>query len=216
MTHPRNRELRIGLTGGIASGKSTVAEIFTEYGVPVIDTDTVARQVVAPGQPGLVTVIEKFGTDLLTADGRLDRQSLRSLVFADPDKRHDLEAILHPLIRTRTVEWAKQAGGPYQLFVVPLLVETGFGELVDRVLVVDCSDSRQRSRLIERDNESPARIDRILAAQAGRQDRLAKADDIIDNSGSLKQLRVQVAELHEKYLRLASSVAPLGPDPSGI
>jgi len=213
MTHPRNRELRIGLTGGIASGKSTVADIFTEYGIPVIDTDTVARQVVTPGQPGLDAVIERFGTNLLTSDGQLDRQALRSLVFDDPGKRHDLEAILHPLIRARTVEWAKQAGGPYQVIVVPLLIETGFGELVDRVLVVDCSDSQQRSRLLARDNETPARIDRILAAQATRQERLAKADEVIDNAGSLEQLRARVAELHTQYLELAT---PLGSDPKGL
>jgi dephospho-CoA kinase len=212
MADSRNRALRIGLTGGIASGKSTVAEIFTEYSVPVIDTDTVARQVVEPGQPGLDAVIERFGTGLLTSDGHLDRQSLRSLVFDDPGKRHDLEAILHPLIRTRTVEWTKRAGGPYQVIVVPLLIETGFGELVDRVLVVDCAENQQRSRLLARDDETPARIDRILAAQAGRHERLEKADDVVDNAGSLKQLRVQIAELHAKYLDLASS----GSDPKGV
>jgi dephospho-CoA kinase len=211
MTPPRNRELRIGLTGGIASGKSTVAEIFAEYGVPIIDTDAIARQVVATGQPGFDGVIERFGTDLLTPDGQLDRQALRALIFDNPGKRHDLEAILHPLIHTQTIEWAQQAGGPYQMIVVPLLVETDFGKLVDRVLVVDCPESRQRSRLLARDNETPARIDRILAAQAGRQERLTKADDVINNAGSLEQLRVRVVELHAKYLRLAAS----GSDPRG-
>lgn len=201
----RNRALRIGLTGGIASGKSTVAEIFAELGVPVIDTDIVARQVVAPGQPGLDAVIGKFGTDLLTTDGRLDRQTLRTIVFDDPDKRHALEAILHPLIRARTLEWAQQAGGPYQVFVVPLLVETGFGEIVDRVLVVDCTESQQRSRLLARDNESPESIDRMLAAQAGRAERLTKADDVIDNRGTVAQLRTRVNELHTEYLRLATA-----------
>jgi len=203
MDRPRNRELRIGLTGGIASGKSTVAEIFAEHGIPVIDTDIVARQVVEPGQPGLDAVIDRFGTDLLTPDGHLDRRRLRNLVFDDADQRHALEAILHPLIHTRTIELANQAGGPYQVLVIPLLIETGFRVLVDRVLVVDCAEKQQHTRLLARDDETPERVNRILAAQADRHERLAAADDIVDNAGSLEQTRARVAELHAQYLRLA-------------
>jgi dephospho-CoA kinase len=205
MNEPDDRELRIGLTGGIASGKSTIADLFAEYAIPVIDTDIVARQVVEPGQPGLEAIINRFGTDLLTRDQHLDRRKLRSLVFADKNQRLALEAILHPLIRSRTIEWAGQAGGPYQILVVPLLIETGFRTLVDRVLVVDCPEEQQRARLLARDDETPERVGQILAAQAGRAERLAAADDIIDNSGTLAQTRSQVAELHTRYLRLAQS-----------
>ena len=199
-----NRGLRIGLTGGIASGKSAVAGMFAEHGVPVIDTDDVARQVVEPGQPGLDAVIDRFGRDLLTPEGDLDRRGLRKHVFDDANQRRDLEAILHPLIRTRTLELANRAGGPYHVLVVPRLVETGFDALVDRVLVVDCPEDQQRSRLLARDDETPARIDRILAAQVDRDARLAIADDIVDNAGSLAQTRAQVAELHAKYLQIAN------------
>ncbi|MAF84492.1 MAG: dephospho-CoA kinase [Gammaproteobacteria bacterium] len=200
---PRSNELRIGLTGGIASGKSTVAAMFAEYGVPIIDTDVIARQVVEPGQPGLAAVTDRFGTDLLTRDGYLDRHRLRNLVFTDEDQRHALEAILHPLIRTRTLELANQAGGPYQVLVVPLLVETNFDALVDRVLVTDCPESLQRTRLLARDDETPERIEQILAAQVDRRERLAAADDVIDNAGTPAQTRAQVAALHALYLQLA-------------
>lgn len=204
MNKPGNRELRIGLTGGIASGKSTIAGMFAEHGVPVIDTDVVARQVVEPGQPGLNAVIERFGTGLLNGDGTLDRRRLRALVFDDTNQRQALEAIVHPLIRSRTIELANQADGPYQVLVVPLLVETGFRTLVDRVLVVDCSEKQQHTRLLERDDETPERVNRIIAAQAGRHERLAAADDVVDNAGSLEQSRARVAELHAMYLRLAT------------
>lgn len=203
MSKPGKRELCIGLTGGIASGKSTVADLFAELGIPVIDTDIVARQVVAPGQPGLKAVIDTFGTDLLSKDGRLNRRRLRNLVFDHPDQRLILEGIVHPLIRARTIELIKQAGGPYQMLVVPLLIETDFRTLVDRVLVVDCPEEQQRTRLLTRDNETPERIDRILAAQAHRDERLAAADDILDNSGSLEQTRTQVQQIHTRYLQLA-------------
>jgi len=203
MSKPGNRELRIGLTGGIASGKSTVADLFAELGIPVIDTDIVARQVVAPGQPGLKALIDTFGTDLLSEDGHLDRRRLRNLIFDNPDQRLILEGIMHPLIRARTIELINQADGPYQVLVVPLLIETGFRTLVDRVLVVDCPEEQQRARLLTRDNETPERIDRILAAQAHRDERLAAADDILDNSGSFEQTHSQVQQLHTLYLRLA-------------
>lgn len=196
-------ELRIGLTGGIASGKSTVADLFAELGIPIVDTDVVARQVVEPGQPGLQTVIETFGTDLLSANGDLDRHKLRTRVFNNPAERRVLEEILHPLIRTRTLELARHADGPYLLLVVPLLVETDFHTLVDRILVVDCPADQQRLRLLARDGETPDGVERILAAQASRHERLAAADDVIDNGGTLEETRARVAELHSTYLRLA-------------
>jgi len=205
MNGPGDHELRIGLTGGIASGKSTVADLFAATGVPVIDTDSVARQVVEPGQPGLEAIVESFGADLLTRDHHLDRRKLRNLVFGDKNQRRTLEAILHPLIRSRTIEWATQAGGPYQVLVVPLLVETGFRTLVDRVLVVDCPEKQQRARLLARDDETPERVEQMLAAQASRSERLAAADDVIDNAGTLAQTRSQVAERHASYLQLAQT-----------
>ncbi len=143
--------------------------------------------------------------DLLTHDNRLDRRRMRNLVFNNADRRRTLEAILHPLIRTRTIELADQAGGPYQLLVAPLLVETDFGALVARVLVVDCPEKQQRDRLLMRDNETVERIEQILAAQTSRAERLAAADDVVDNSGSPEQTREQVAKLHEQYLQLAKT-----------
>lgn len=203
MEKTRDRELRIGLTGGIASGKSTVAAMFADLGVPVIDTDVIARQVVEPGQPGFDAVVERFGTDILTPDGHIDRRRLRGVVFEKVDERRALEAILHPLIRARTLETAQEAGGPYQVLVVPLLVETGFDALVDRVLVVDCPEDRQQARLLGRDGETPERVEQMLAAQIGRDERLAAADDIVDNAGSLDETRERVAGLHARYLRIA-------------
>ncbi len=203
---PRNSKLRIGLTGGIASGKSTVAKMFSEHGVPVIDTDIIARQVVEPGQPGLDAVAARFGADLVTPDGRLDRRRLRNRVFDDTEERRALEAILHPLIQARTVELADQASGPYLLLVVPLLIETGFRTLVDRVLVVDCPEAQQRTRLLSRDGETPERVERILAAQANRNKRLSAADDVIDNTNSPEETLAQVTKLHEHYLHLAKSI----------
>ncbi len=138
--------LKIGLTGGIASGKSTVAEMLAALGAAVIDTDVIAREVVAPGEAGLTAVTAAFGNELLAPDGTLDRAKLRRLVFADPAKRRRLEAILHPLIRARAVAAAQQASGPYLVFVVPLLIETDFVALVDRVLVVDCDPATQLRR----------------------------------------------------------------------
>jgi dephospho-CoA kinase len=194
---------RVGLTGGIASGKSLVADEFAALGVPVIDTDIVARQVVEPGEPALAQIAERFGSDVLTADGRLDRRRLRDHVFADAAERKALEAILHPVIRERSLAAAADADGPYQLLVVPLLIETDFRRLVDRILVVDCPESLQLERLLARDGEDPQQARRMMDAQIPRANRLAAADDVIDNSSSRAATRRQVAALHTRYLELA-------------
>jgi dephospho-CoA kinase len=197
--------LRIGLTGGIASGKSWVAQLFADLGVPVIDTDQIAREVVAPGQPALEAITREFGPEVLAADGELDRTALRNRVFANDEERQRLEAILHPLIRHRAVEISAATGGPYQLMVVPLLIEAGFEQLVDRILVVDCPEPTQRERLLRRDNEAPEQVDRILSAQLSRDERLARADDVIDNGDSREHTRHQVEMLHREYLALTGA-----------
>jgi dephospho-CoA kinase len=197
--------LRIGLTGGIASGKSTVAQRFAELGVPVIDADESARIVVAPGSPGLAEVIGKFGENLLTTDGALDRPSLRNLIFSDPGRRHELEAILHPLIRADMEHRASVASGPYLVMAIPLLIENGGRERVDRVLVVDVDEELQLKRLMERDGGTMEQAKAILAAQANRAIRLQFADDVLPNVGSLSELRYGVDQLHRRYLGLAGS-----------
>jgi dephospho-CoA kinase len=196
---------RVGLTGGIACGKSFVAELFAQLAIPVIDTDEIARQIVAPGQPGLEAILAEFGPDVLMPSGELDRTSLRSRVFADESDRRRLEAILHPRIRDRAIEMSATLGGPYQIMVVPLLIETHFQPLVDRILVVDCPESLQRERLVARDNEDTGQVDRIMSAQLDRMTRLQSADDVIDNAGTRDQTRRQVESLHRSYLTLASA-----------
>ena len=192
--------MRIGLTGGIASGKTLVADIFAELGIPIIDTDEIARQVVAQGQPALTEIVAEFGAGVLSPGGDLDRTSLRRIVFQNRSQRRRLEAIVHPRIREMTLQAAEVAGGPYQVLVVPLLIETGFQQLVDRILVVDCPESTQRARLLARDNETPEQVDFMMGAQLGRAQRLEAAHDVIDNSGTPHATRGQVETLHQKYL----------------
>ena len=194
---------RIGLTGGIASGKTTVANLFAELGAKVIDTDVIAREVVRPGQPALEEIAGTFGSDVLLPDGSLDRAALRARVFANDEERKRLEAITHPRIRIETLRQADAAGGPYQLIVVPLLLKSPLRESVDRILVVDCPEETQIERLMARDADSEAEARRILAAQSSRSDRLYAADDVIANDGSLEDTRRQVAALHEIYRSLA-------------
>jgi dephospho-CoA kinase len=198
------RVFRVGLTGGIASGKSTVARLVEALGVPVIDTDGLAREVVAPGQPALARIAERFGPSVLAPDGSLNRAALRSVVFADSQARSDLERITHPAIQALLEQRAGAAGGPYQIHVIPLLVETGTQQKrVDRVLVVDCSEDLQIRRLQARDGSTLEQARSILAAQVSRAARLAAADDIVVNDGELEPLRDQVAALHVRYLDLA-------------
>ena len=204
MNLSNNKPLRIGLTGGIASGKSTVANIFAELGVPVIDTDVIAREIVQPGQPALDEIRAAFGNRVFRPDGNLDRAAMRTIVFADETARRDLEKILHPRIREAAIRQADRAGGDYQVIVVPLLVESPLRSFVDRVLVVDCDEQTQVARLLARDAESAQQARRIIAAQASREDRLAIADDVINNDGDLQETRDQALALHRNYRQRAS------------
>lgn len=191
--------LRVGLTGGIASGKTTVSRLFARLGVPIIDTDVIAREVVAPGTPLLQRVEQELGPGLIGADGALQRRQLRERVFSDPDARRRLEALLHPAIRAEVARQSAQATGPYHVLVIPLLVE-GQGRIpVDRVLVVDCPEDLQIRRLQARDGSSAAQARAMLAAQASRAARLAAADDVIVNDGDPDRLEAAVAALHQKY-----------------
>lgn len=196
--------LRIGLTGGIASGKTMVADYFSALGVPVIDTDIIARQVVEPGMAALDEIRAAFGDEVIHDDGTLDRKAMREIVFADTGKRAQLEAIVHPHIRAVTRRQMDALNEPYMIIVVPLLVESPLSELMDRVLVVDCSEDTQLERLLSRDGENEVTARRIISAQASRADRLAIADDVIDNSSDPGKAREQVLVLHESYLALAN------------
>jgi dephospho-CoA kinase len=198
---------RVALTGGIASGKSTVADRFAALGVPIIDTDVIAREVVEPGQPALAAITTAFGQEVLDAEGRLDRRRMRAQIFADPDARRRLEAILHPAIRAEMERQSREAGGAYQVLVIPLLAEGGRRDHVDRVLLVDVPEALQVERLMTRDAVSREQAQASLAAQATRAARLALADDVVQNTGRVDDLRGQVAALHEKYLQLAASQA---------
>jgi dephospho-CoA kinase len=199
------RPFRVALTGGIASGKSTVADLFAALGVPVIDTDVIAREVVEPGRPALAQVAEAFGRGVLDADGRLDRKRMREHIFSDPDARRRLEAILHPAIRAEMERQSQAAGGPYQVLVIPLLAEGGRRDHVDRVLLVDVPEELQIQRVMWRDGVSHDQAQASLNAQASRAQRLAMADDVLRNTGRVDDLREQVAELHQQFLRLAAT-----------
>lgn len=194
--------LRIGLTGGIASGKSTVCKRFIELGVPVIDADESARIVVAPGSPGLARILETFGTDMLMPGGTLDRRALRALVFADAARRRELEGILHPLIRDDMERRAAQCRGPYLVMAIPLLIESGRTNF-DRILVIDTDENAQLNRIVARDGGTLAQARAILAAQAGRAERRAVADDVIENMGTLADLRHAVDQVHQRYISLS-------------
>jgi len=195
---------KVGLTGGIGSGKTAASDHFGRLGAAVIDTDRISRELVEPGQAALGEIVERFGADIVDASGRLDRARLRKRVFADPAERRDLEAILHPRIRTTMLARAEQADAPYAVLVIPLLIETGQRELVDRVLLIDVPDAVQRARVAARDQLDNEQVDRILAAQTDRATRQRAADDTILNDKALTQLQDAVAEMHRKYLVLAS------------
>ena len=198
----------IGLTGGIASGKSALEKAFAAHGIVVADADLLAREVVAPGEPALAAVVERFGRDVLRADGQLDRAALRVRVFGDPDQRRALEAILHPAIRARLEAICRAAPGPYAIATVPLLTEGGGRAAypwLHRILVVDTPAAVQKARLMQRDGIDATLADQMMAAQASRAERLALADDIVVNDGDLAHLQRAADQLHARYVALASS-----------
>lgn len=200
----KQRSFRIGLTGGIASGKSTVADLFFDLGADVIDTDVIAREVVQPGEPALEAIRQRFGNDVFDESGALDRAAMRSLIFSDDDARSDLEAILHPRIGAEVRRQSQSADGVYQIIAVPLLVESPLLRFIDRVLVVDCPEEVQLERLLKRDSGTSEEARRILAAQSSREDRLEIADDIIHNDSDLEHLRNQIITLDETYRHLSA------------
>lgn len=199
--------LKIGLTGGIGSGKSKVADMLAEWGVPIIDTDVIAHALTGPGGEAIPAIRQAFGDEVVSADGALDRAAMRSLAFRDPAARTRLEGILHPMIGQQALAQAQGVRAPYAVFVVPLLVESGERWLsrVDRVCVVDCEPATQVARVQSRSGLTPDVIERIMLVQASRQARLAVADDVVDNElhVSLDALQGQVRALHENWLQLA-------------
>jgi dephospho-CoA kinase len=198
--------LRVGLTGGIGSGKSEAARHFAHLGVTVIDTDVLARELVEPGQPALKEIAGAFGETVLDGAGRLDRDRLRQRVFTDPVSRQHLEAILHPRIRTRALQLAELADTPYCVLVIPLLVETKADYGLQRILLIDCPEDIQRQRVRSRDRLNDAEIDAILATQASRAQRQAMADDIVVNSKQLTDLHAGIEALHHRYLQLRDTL----------
>ena len=197
------RRFTVGLTGGIASGKSLVADRLASLGAAVVDTDVISHEQTAAGMPALAEIGRQFGADLIRGDGTLDRARLREHVFSNPDARKRLEAILHPRIRKAAWERAGRTAGSYLVMVVPLLVETGFTDGIDRVLVIDAPRKLQIERLRERDGVTRGQAMAILASQANRRQRRAMADDVILNDGSRRGLVRKVDELHARYLRQA-------------
>ena len=199
------RKFVVGLTGGIGAGKSAAAEEFARLGATVVDTDAIAHALTAPGGAALAEIVKAFGPGFIAANGAMDRARMREHVFADPRARRLLEGILHPLIREESERRIAAAAGPYVVHVVPLLVESGeYGRRVDRVLVVDAPEPVQVARVRGRGLSEEA-AQAILRSQAARADRLAAADDVLENAGSLEALRRRVGELHEKYLQFAGT-----------
>ncbi|MBM6550262.1 dephospho-CoA kinase [Marinomonas ostreistagni] len=192
----------VGLTGGIGSGKTTIAKLFQQQGIPFVDADDVAREVVAPGEPCLAQIVAHFGPDIVNHQGALDRAQLRRLIFDDPEQKAWLEALLHPIIRQRIVQHLQAAKGPYVLLVHPLLFEKQQQSLCDYTIAVSVPRSTQIERVIERDQNSAAQVERILATQLTDQERIVKADFILKNTSNHKDLSGKVLSLHEKLLEL--------------
>ncbi|APJ17049.1 dephospho-CoA kinase [Aeromonas hydrophila] len=198
----------VAITGGIGSGKTTVANQFAELGIEVVDADVIAREVVEPGTPALAAIAAHFGSEVITPDGQLNRRQLRERVFSDPDAKGWLNALLHPLIRTEMQRQCAAARSPYCLLVVPLLVENRLTALANRVLVIDVDEATQIERTCRRDGVSREQAQAILAAQAGRAERLAAADDVLDNqNGTPEAIKSRILALHETYLAFASQQA---------
>lgn len=197
----------VGVTGGIGSGKTTATDYFASLGVDIVDADVASRVVVEPGRPALKAICEHFGPDILQADGTLDRAALRQRIFADSEEKQWLENLLHPLIGEEIRQSLENALSPYAILVSPLLIEGGQYTNCDRVLVIDVPETLQLSRTVERDNNDPEQVQRIIEAQASRRQRLDKADDIIENTGSVEDLHKQIELLHRQYLHMASQGA---------
>lgn len=197
----------VALTGGIGSGKSTVADNFSRLGITVVDADIIARQVVEPGQPALGIIADHFGNEILLQDGTLNRRALRAKIFSSAEEKKWLDALLHPLIHQRTQTEINQALSPYVLWVVPLLVENNLQQKADRVLVVDVSPEVQIARTMARDKVSREHAQQIIAAQATREARLSAADDVINNDGAPEKVAAHVDRLHSQYLKLAAQAA---------
>jgi dephospho-CoA kinase len=196
----------VGLTGGIGSGKSTVAVMFATQGADVVDADEISRRLTAPAQPAVTEIARKFGSQFVGADGEFDRTRMRSLIFSNPAARKDLEAILHPLIRQESMRQLHQSKSPYVVMVVPLLFESGaYRDMVNRILVVDCEPETQVRRVMERSQLSRNEVLSIIASQISRERRLSGADDIIHNEDGLEALGTQVLALHRRYLGLAAN-----------
>lgn len=201
----------VGLTGGIGSGKSTVADLFVAQGAALVDTDAIAHELTGPGGAAMAQLIAAFGPEVARPDGAMDRAAMRRLVFADPSAKARLESILHPLIRQLSGERCRAATAPYVILAVPLLVESGtYRERCDRVVVVDCPESLQIERVMARNGMSPAEVEAIMATQASRPQRLAVADDIVLNDGDLAGISPQVIALHQKYLVLSAEKVKAG------
>ena len=198
--------LVIGLTGGIGSGKSAAADAFAKLGATVVDTDLIAHELTAPGGAAVAEIARQFGKAFIDATGAMDRKRMRALVFSDAEEKQRLEALLHPMIRAESLRRIEAAAGPYVVHVVPLLVESpDYRQRVGRVLVVDCPEELQVARVRQRSMLPEGEIKRIIASQIQRERRLAAADDVIDNSGSIAALQQQVEKLHKKYLALAEA-----------
>lgn len=193
----------VGLTGGIGSGKTTVANLFAAEGITLVDADIVAREVVAKDSKGLKVIVEHFGTEMLTPEGELDRAKLRERIFNQSAEREWLNQLLHPMIRHEMLEQVKNATSPYVIMVVPLLFENGLDRLVNRTLVVDISPELQISRTVIRDQVDATQVNNIINSQCSRSEKLARADDIIDNQGEISALKREVLALHQRYLQLS-------------
>ena len=197
-------KLIIGLTGGIGSGKTTVANEFAKLGISIVDADVIAREVVAVGSAGLAKLTQHFGEEILTSDGTLNRASLREIIFSNETERLWVNQLLHPMIRTQMLEQCQAAASPYALMVVPLLFENGLDKLVSSTLVVDVPPELQLRRTSQRDGVSASQVQRIIDSQISREQRLAQANDIITNSGDLSELHQQITQLHTKYCAMAT------------
>ena len=193
----------VGLTGGIGSGKTAVSDRFAELGIEIVDADVASRVVVEPGSEAITKIAEHFGSDILLADGNLDRASLREKIFSDKTERSWLEALLHPLIGMEIFQQLENAQSPYVLFVSPLMVESKQTVLTDRLIVVDVPEELQLERTMQRDDNDAEQVKAMMASQASREQRLEKADDIIINTQGLDFLDQEVARLHQTYLQLA-------------